>query len=227
MIKSALDLILDPPPDVKKSACGKSTLITLYTNRTVGVRMYQCHRWDCPTCGPARKQIIMDDLEATSPRWYTVLIDDVDYDRVRKKIKRAGAGYCAIGRGESVLLLTDRPVFEDCVVLGGDQLREQVNHFIDTCGYFYRRRRIRHSQGLFPPKPQPPEDVHISRRLTVKEKPRAIVAKLQANNFDVKNSYAGACYLRHSNSASDLEGIIFDAIGADTILSVDTFSRPT
>lgn len=215
---SALDLVLEPPPSVKKSACGKSTLVIIYTNGTICVRTYRCHRWDCPLCGQERKESIIRDLEAIRSEWYSIIIDDEQYERIRKRAKRAGAGYCAIGRGDEVMMLTDLPVFNDGKILAGEQLRGQVEKHIDQCSYSHRQRRIRHNQGLFPAKPQSSKDVHIRRQIGVNDTKHVIVGKFRTYGYYEENYSSTATYLRQTRGSCTPEEIIVADEGLSKVL---------
>lgn len=146
---SILDWILEPSPNDKKANCGRLTQITVYTNGTVSVKAFYCHRYDCPRCSAERKKQVVGKILGHSTFWYVRVIGESELSAARKKVKRSGDVYCAVGAGNDVLLLTKKPTFPDSRLVAMDLLKELVEQHLE-CGYSYRHRRFRHSNGLFP-----------------------------------------------------------------------------
>ena len=206
-----LDMVLDPSPQEKLAKCGSVTLINIYNNGTIGVRTFFCHRWDCPRCGSRRRQEIQDDIKNVSPIWFSTTINDDNYQATRKRIKRAGASYCAVGRGE-VLMLTNRPILEDSGMVGGDELLDLIDKHLD-CPYHHRQRLVRHSNGLFPPKCPPPSSIHIKRKIAVADKKEAVIGKLLQKEFYPTGELGDEYFLRGTGSKVDVEAIISQDMG--------------
>ena len=115
-------------------------------------------------------------------------------------------------------MLTDKLVFENSGTLSGDQLHEQVTKYIDLCVYSYRLRRIRHSQGLFPPKPQSSEDVHIRRQIGINDTKEIIIGKFKAHGYYVENSSRTSSYLRQTVGNCTPEEVIVADEGLSKVL---------
>jgi hypothetical protein len=159
---SVLDWITEPIPSQKKALCGQVTQITLYTNNTILVQAYYCHRFDCPRCGLERKQQIKDKILKASNIWYVKSISENEYTAITKRINRSGSKYCVIGSGDKLLLMTLNPVIEGSKASLGSVLESQIDKYLD-CAYDYRQRRFKHSQGLFPAEEKSDPVTHIER----------------------------------------------------------------
>ena len=89
-----------PSPKDKRAACGKATLIILYTNGKFSLMGFFCHRWDCKRCASQRREDIRTTITALHATWYVKSITPAEYVAARKRIVRAGAKYCALGTGD-------------------------------------------------------------------------------------------------------------------------------
>ena len=207
-----LDMAFTPSPELKKQSCGKITVITLYSNHSVGVIAYRCHRWDCPDCRQERVNQIQNDIMGISKLWFARVISDDIYDATRKRIKRAGAVYCAVGRDDNVLMLTNQPVLEDSEILADDELAERVEqHLYGT--YSHRRRRFRHTRGLIPNRSKPPSGVHIERKIAVGESAGEVIKKFENRYYSISGTGQGETYLRKlAANIEDAEEVICNDI---------------
>ncbi|MFC1930008.1 hypothetical protein ACFLW6_04040 [Chloroflexota bacterium] len=172
---TSLDWLLEPTPTDKKANCGKLTQITVYSNGTVSVKAFYCHRYDCPRCGAQRREEIKSMIMGIRPFWYVKTINEGEFPSTRKRVKRAGDKYCAIGAGDNILLLTQKPTFPDAKIMGMGQLENLINKHLDY-EYYYRHRRFRHSNGLFPPKGKPLVEIHVKRRYATIEPMNMVIS---------------------------------------------------
>lgn len=193
---SILDWFRTPSPQDKKEACGKVTQIVEYTNGTVGVMAFYCHRWDCPTCEANRREEIKQQITNARSFWFMKIIDDVSYSAVTKQVKRASAKYCALGRGENTLMLTTSKVFEDSISVYGEKLLRLVDLFLESCPYDYRHRKFRHSKDLFPAKGTSTTFVHIKHKIAVMKPKEYILASLEDNGYLITNREGDVAYMK-------------------------------
>ena len=200
---SILDWFRAPSPQDKKEACGRVTQIVEYTNGTVGVMAFYCHRWDCPTCEANRREEIKRQISSARSFWFMKVIDDMKYSAVAKRVKRAGAKYCALGRGENVLMLTTRKVFEDSSSVYGEKLSRLIDLFLESCPYAYRRRKFRHSKDLFLKKGTSITPVHIKRKIAVMKSREYILASLEDNGYLITNREGDVAYMRPISSKEE------------------------
>lgn len=163
-----LDWLTEPTPAIKKSNCGKLTQVTVFTNGTISVMAFHCHRYDCMKCGTDRKAEIKDKIIKRQRYWYVLEINEANYPAIQKRIKRAGEQYCVVGGGDRLLLLTLKPVIEGSKAMVGYKLSNSIDKYLD-CPYDYRKRRFRHSSGLFEPEPKNDPLTHIKRKYAVAE----------------------------------------------------------
>lgn len=194
MPASILDWVRAPTPEDKRELCGKVTQIVEYTNGTVGIMAFYCHRWDCERCEAERKKVITQQIMNTLPYWFMMVIENRRYSAVTKRVNRAGAKYFALGTGENVLALTNRKVFKESKPVYGENLHRLIYLYLD-CPYSYRHRRFRHSRGLFP-KTGTPTTAHIRRKIAVTKSKEHIVATLEVNGYSVTNRERDIDYMR-------------------------------
>jgi hypothetical protein len=191
-LPSILDWKLAPTPSDRLTSCGKLTHITEYTNSTIQVMKFFCHRWDCPTCKAASIERTASKIMKFSPIWYTKTVGIDEFSAMQKRIQRSDAIYCGVGV-EKILLLTNRPILPDMELKHGGKLKELISAYLDQPSG-YRERRFRHSNNLFPKKE--PSTVHIKRRITVKETVLNVVGKLKSNGYVSSNILPGVHYLQ-------------------------------
>ena len=176
---SVLDWVLAPTPLEKMKACGSVTQITEFSNGTIGIMTFYCHRWDCEHCRQASKQSIINKIMKKSLLWYTKPIEASKYQAIRKRVVRAGAQYVAIGSGDEILMLTDKPVLEGAKLLSKLQLEPLIERYLESeSQYDYRHRRFRHSEGLFPPTKPASINIHIKRKIALDKPKKDVIAGL-------------------------------------------------
>ncbi len=181
---SLLDWITEPTPNLKVQNCGKLTQVTVFTNGVVSVKAFHCHRYDCPRCGNEQKAEIKKKIIDKSPIWYGKVISEIEYGAAQKRIKRAGEQYCALGMGDEILILTMAPVLNGSSMLALGKLESSIDEYLD-CEYAYRKRRFRHSNGLFPSKPSSPITTHIKRKYAVGEPVKTMITKFVDKGYNI------------------------------------------
>ncbi|MBN2239023.1 MAG: hypothetical protein JW712_04560 [Dehalococcoidales bacterium] len=189
-----LDWLTEPSTADKVANCGKLTQITIYSNGTVMVRAFYCHRYDCPQCFAKRKVEIKSKIMKVSKFWFMTLTDEDHFSAVKKRITRTGEKYCAVGRGDNILVLTLHKVLENTRVVGMEHLENLIDKHLD-CEYNYRKRRLRHSRGLFPSEKKSLNTIHIKRRYATIEPLLAVVERFTNDGYNQQTA-SGEYYLR-------------------------------
>jgi hypothetical protein len=195
---SVLDWVTAPTPQDKTKACGTVCQIIEYSNRTLAVLTFYCHRWDCAHCREANKKAIISKIIGKSVLWYTATIDAHDYGAVTKRISRAGSKYVAVGSGAEILMLTDKPVLENAKLLSKIHLEPLINKYLESESiYDYRHRRFRHSEGLFPAaQPINSENTHIKRKIAVDKLKKDVIIGLMDKGYMPVNHTGNVEYMR-------------------------------
>jgi hypothetical protein len=189
-----LDWVPSPSIASKKSHCGKITQITFYTTGSVNIKGFYCHRYDCPRCSADHKNEIKAMIVAKRKMWYFKVIDEDELSKVQEKVFHTDVKYCALGTGANILLLTTSPVLSGTRFAAVAQLAGFIDKALD-CGYQYRTRRFRHSQGLFPAKAKSTSNVHIASRYASVESPEAVVRRFTNEGYE-ETSRGQEHYLR-------------------------------
>jgi hypothetical protein len=189
------------------AACGKVTQIIEYSNGTIGVMTFYCHRWDCDHCRQVSKQEIINKIMKKSLLWYAVPIQSSRYQAIRKRIARADAKYAAIGSGVEILILTDKPVLEESKLLSKPHLEPLIAQYLDLeSQYDYRHKRFRHSVGLFPVTQPINTDIHIKRKVAVDKPRKDVIAGLEEKGyFTSTNSIGSIEYMRPYKGLGSLD----------------------
>jgi len=209
---SVLDWVLAPTPQDKRAACGKVTQITEYFNGTIGIVTFFCHRWDCGHCRQASKQAVIDKVLKKSLLWYTLPIDANQYEAIRKRIVRTGGKYVGLGSGPEILMLTDKPVLDDCKLLSKIQLEPLIDQYLENeSEYDYRHRRFRHSAGLFSAAQPTTNSTHIRRKFAIDRQKQDVISGLENKGYTSTNHSAGVDFLRPYIAHSSLD----DALRSD------------
>lgn len=211
---SVLDWIPAPTPPDKTAACGKVTQIVEYSNGTIGVMAFYCHRWDCARCRQARKQEIIDQIFSVSVLWWVHLIDSGKYQAVRKRIARAGAKYCAVGSGSEILILTDKLALPESKLVSKLILEPLIGQYLES-DYNYRHNRFRHSQGLFPKASTSMVQVHIKRKIAIDKAKPEVIANLE------QHGYLASTYFHSDKDINYMRRLTSNAKDLDTALSND------
>lgn len=210
---SALDWVLAPTPRDKIAGCGKVTQITEFSNGTVGVMTFYCHRWDCEHCRQVSKRMVIDKVLKKSVLWYAIPINSSKYDATRKRIVRADAKYVAIGSGDEILMLTDKPVLEDCKLLSKVHLEPLIDRYLEAeSQYDYRHRRFRHSAGLFSAAQPTTNSTHIKRKVAVDRSKKDVISGLENKGYASTTHTGGVDYMRPYKAHSSLDSALKDDV---------------
>jgi hypothetical protein len=89
--------------------------------------------------------------------------------------------------------MTLKPVIEGSKASLGKKLEAQINEYLD-CAYDYRKRRFKHSQGLFPAEVQSDPFTHIQRKYAV-NKDRDKVIQIFCEGGYLPSYYGSESYL--------------------------------
>jgi hypothetical protein len=151
------------------------------------------------------KQEIINKIMKKSLLWYAIPIDSSKYQAIRKRIARAGAKYAAIGSGDEILMLTDKPVLKESRLLSKPHLESLIEQYLDLeSPYDYRHKRFRHSAGLFP-LTQSKMDIHIKRKVAVDKPKKDVVSDLGEKGYFIStNSRGNIEYMRPYKGLGDL-----------------------
>jgi hypothetical protein len=142
--------------------------------------------------------------------WFGKIVTESEMDAVKKRVSNAHDKYCALGVGDNILVMTLSKILPDSHAVGFSQLPDMIEHHLN-CGYGYRLRRFRHSNGLFPPKPKPITPVHIERRYASSESPKAVVERFMREGYEETMSphgHAHEYYLRPGSAEHTVDEVL-------------------
>jgi len=143
-----------------KDFCGKSSRITLYANGTFLVSTNYCHRWDCEYCAARRTAGIKKAILQTCAEfhWAQGLKPEDDYGAIKKRIERNGSKWVAVGTSKNGwIVFTEKPIIKNSRVVPKEIMAGLIDHALKG-EYTFNERRLRHSEGLFPPYVKGPEE---------------------------------------------------------------------
>ena len=198
-----------PSPKDKRAACGKATLIILYTNGKFSLMGFFCHRWDCKRCASQRREDIRTTITALHATWYVKSITPAEYVAARKRIVRAGAKYCALGTGDSWLFLTTEPVLKGSQEMGGEALDLLIEESLKG-QHTPRKRRFRHSNGLFPETGRA-SGGHIERKIVVAGQKERVLAELKKQGYGFSDGGDGAEYVMGRVESEEFREFLYNA----------------
>jgi hypothetical protein len=199
-----LDWITEPSPVDKKANCGKLTQVTVFVNGVVSVQPFACHRYDCLKCGSDRRKEIIDTIIKHQALWYAVSTTEREYSALIKRISRAGETYCAVGRGDKILVLTPNKVIENSELMGLSKLEKLIEDHLN-CGYSLGKHLFRHTNGLFPAKPKSTNPIHIKRRYAVSKPLTVMVGEFERDGY-TSNHSGSQYYMRPIRPSSTMTG---------------------
>jgi hypothetical protein len=166
-LSNYLDWITEPSKKDKLSSCGKHTQITLYTNNTIQLIRFYCHRWDCPNCSQKKRAAISKKIFEVSPYWWKINLKGRSYQAVQKQIKRAGAEYIALGTGDNTEIFVNKKL-DDAEIIAFQKLADSIEEILKQPAQ-PGEHRFKHSRGLFPTEDKSDPITHLKMNVMVNE----------------------------------------------------------
>ena len=182
-----LDWIQEPRPQDKLSSCGKHTQITLYSNNSVQLIRFYCHRWDCPNCSKKKREAIRNEIMDVSTWWWKFDPKGRSYQAVQKQIKRAGAKYIALGTGSDTTFFVNMNL-EDNEIVAFQKLADLIEEILNQPSKT-RERKFKHSQGLFSVDKSLETDIHLKLKVMVNENVGKLKERFKSKGYSPNGGF--------------------------------------
>jgi len=201
-----LNWITEPSPQDKLSSCGKHTQITLYSNNSIQLIRFYCHRWDCPNCSKKKREAIRKEIMDVSTWWWKFDPKGRSYQAVQKQIKRAGAKYIALGTGSDTTIFVNMKL-DDSEIVAFQKLADLIEEILNQPSK-QRERKFKHSQGLFSVNNSPETDIHLKLRVMVNENIRKLVERFSSKGYSYNSGSRGYYVDLEENAKSVLSEVL-------------------